>query len=245
MKTECDHCGKTILNGGSLAVHEKYYCKLNPDRKEKKSNFIEYNRRVKSGEVQKEFTNQHLKAWANGTQVIVSEETRKKISDKAKHQVWTEERRQNHSLSMRNAVVEHPASYSAHNVVGRTKRIEYNGMMVTGKWELEVAMFLDRKGVEWTNYVKPFKYFWGEKIRNYFPDFYIPILDLYIEVKGFQTERDEAKWGVVENLMIIKDGEIKDLRKGIDLELKPNNSYFDKQTKENGPLAQSVGAALS
>lgn len=228
MKTECSHCGKTILNVGSLTVHEKYYCKLNLDRKEKKSNFIEYNNKVKTGKIQKNHTNQFTKARLNGTDAFVSAETKKKISDKAKHQVWTEERRQNHSLSMRNAVIEHPASYSADNVVGRTKKIDYNGMKVTGKWELEVAMFLDRKGIEWTNLLMPIKYFWEEKTRSYFPDFYIPALDLYIEVKGNQTERDEAKWGVVENLMIIKNDGIKDLRKGIDLELKPNNPYFGR-----------------
>jgi hypothetical protein len=228
MKTECDHCGKTILNGGSLAVHEKYYCKLNPDRKKKKSYFTEYNEKVRTGEIQREFKNQFDKALSMGTEFVVSEETRKKISDKSKLQVWTEEKRQRHSISMINAVAKHPESYSAHNVSGRTKKIEYNGMKVTGKWELEVAMFLDKKGLEWTNLVKPFKYFWGEKIRSYFPDFYLPALDLYLEVKGNQTERDETKWSVVENLMIIKNDGIKDLRKGIDLELKPNNPYFGR-----------------
>ena len=97
---------------------------------------------------------------------------------------------------------------------------------MTGTWELEVAMFLDRKNIRWTNIINPFQYFWDGKTRNYFPDFYLDEYDLYIEVKGNQTDRDVAKWSVVKNLMIIKKSEIYNLKDGVDLELKPNNPYF-------------------
>lgn len=30
--------------------------------------------------------------------------------------------------------------------------------------------------------------------RTYYPDFYLPQDDLFIEVKGYETERDRAKW---------------------------------------------------
>ena len=36
--------------------------------------------------------------------------------------------------------------------------------------------------------------------------------DRFIEVKGYQVERDKAKWNVVENLIIIKEKEIKHIR---------------------------------
>lgn len=232
METECKHCGKQILNKGSLTVHEIYYCKSNPERKEKKSNFIEYNRKLKSGEVHRQHKNQYDKAKTTGIPFKLSDESRKKMSESSKKQVWTDEQRIRHSISMRNAVANHPLSYSAHNVCGRTKKIEYNGMKLSGTWELEVAKFLDRKGIKWTNIIEPIGYFWGMKQRRYFPDFYLPDFNLYIEVKGNQTDRDEAKWAMVENLMIVKNDEIRSLKAGIDLEIKANNSYFRKEEEK-------------
>lgn len=224
----CKYCGKEIDNKGSLAVHEKYYCKFNQNRKPKKSNFTEYLRQLRNGEVQKIFGNQYIKAKLTGVPYILSDEVREKISEKSKLQVWDEDKRMRHSVSMRKAVIANPLSYSAHNVCGRTKKIEYNGMRLTGTWELEVAKFLDRKNIAWTNIITPFQYVWENKIRNYFPDFYLEEYSLYIEVKGNKTERDEAKWSVVENLMIIEKDGIKQLKSGIDLELKPNNPYFNR-----------------
>lgn len=76
--------------------------------------------------------------------------------------------------------------------------------------------------------IDPIRYVWEERDRNYFPDFYLPDFDLYIEVKGIQVDRDDAKWSVVENLMIVKEDGIKAIRSGEDLEIKANNPYFKK-----------------
>jgi hypothetical protein len=51
--------------------------------------------------------------------------------------------------------------------------------------------------------------------RRYFPDFYIESIDLYIEVKGYETDRDRAKWlQFPEKLCIIKAAEIKKIKQG-------------------------------
>ena len=46
----------------------------------------------------------------------------------------------------------------------------------------------------------------------YFPDFYVKDLDLYIEVKGYETERDKVKWNTCKNkgikLLVLKKNEI-------------------------------------
>ena len=42
----------------------------------------------------------------------------------------------------------------------------------------------------------------------YFPDFYLEDLNLYIEVKGYERERDLTKWKVVNNLLVIKKSDI-------------------------------------
>lgn len=222
----CKYCNKEIKNKGSLVVHEKYYCQMNEFRSYKKSNFVDYLEKIRNGEAKKKYTNQYDKAKLNGDVYVMNEESRRKISEKSKNQVWDIERRKRHAVSMKNAVISNPLSYSAHNVCGRTKKIDYGGTKLTGTWELEVAMFLDRKNIRWTNIINPFQYFWDGKTRNYFPDFYLDEYDLYIEVKGNQTDRDVAKWSVVKNLMIIKKSEIYNLKDGVDLELKPNNPYF-------------------
>ena len=49
----------------------------------------------------------------------------------------------------------------------------------------------------------------------YFPDFYLPDFDYYIEVKGYQRDRDLYKWKVVDKLIIIKANEIKEIRNNV------------------------------
>ena len=53
---------------------------------------------------------------------------------------------------------------------------------------------------------KGFKYEWNG-IRTYFPDFYLPDKNIYVEVKGYKTERDAAKWDQFPEqlLKILKD----------------------------------------
>ena len=86
-----------------------------------------------------------------------------------------------------------------------------NGFELTGSWELIVAKWLDENNIKWTNKINPFTYTWNDTDHLYFPDFYLPDLDWYIEVKGYERERDLCKWAVVPNLVIIKQKEIKEI----------------------------------
>jgi hypothetical protein len=210
----CKFCGKEIKNKGGLAVHENYGCVHNPNKLIRKSNWIEYNTKVSDGSIKKEYTNQFTKSKLNGINITVSKETKQKISNASKKQIWSDERRKKHSESMLYAVSKHPASYSAKNVCGRTKKIYYKGFILTGSWEYYVAEYLDKKQIDWTNEIEPFKYKWKDKIRNYFPDFYLPKHNLFLEVKGYETERDIEKWKVVPNLIVIKKDLIEQIRKG-------------------------------
>ena len=36
--------------------------------------------------------------------------------------------------------------------------------------------------------------------REYFPDFYLPEHDAYVEVKGYKTDKDSAKWDAMKNI---------------------------------------------
>ena len=205
----CKFCEKPCKNDNSLRNHERL-CKKNPNKQEAVSNFIEYNKKRKYLNIKG--SNHYTKAKELGLpKPLISEETRKKISETSKNRVWTEEQKRKHSESMKRAVKSYPDSYTKNNVVGRVKNIEYNGVKLKGGWEIIVAKWLDENNVRWEHETKSFDYEWNV-IRKYYPDFYLPDFDLFIEVKGYQTERDLHKWESVKNLVVFKLDEIKKIK---------------------------------
>lgn len=211
---ECVYCNKVCKNDNSLRNHQRL-CKLNPNKQTIKSNLINYNQKLKLGLVSKTATNQHTKAKLEGRVIVVSDETKTKLSNASKGRKLTDDHRNNIKKSMRTAVVNNPASYTANNVSGRTPIIWYNGFKLKGTWELETAKWLDRNNIKWTNILDGFEYEWNESIHLYYPDFYLIDYNYYIEVKGYERERDRAKWKVVDNLIIIKKNEIDMIKNNI------------------------------
>lgn len=210
----CKFCNKECKNANSKRNHERL-CKMNPNRQELKSpGFTEYNKSVKNGDIKA--TNQYIKAKQLGLpKPIISDETRKTKSVKSKEaakKYWNEETRLSRSEIMKQVVRNNPDSYSANNVCGRTKKITYNGFKLNGSWELIVAQWLDKNNIKWTNKIEPFTYVWNGSTHLYFPDFYLVDYDWYIEVKGYERERDRCKWLAVENLVVIKQKEIKEIK---------------------------------
>lgn len=148
------------------------------------------------------------------------EQTRAWISEAHRGKTHPEAVKGKIQESMKRAVQEHPASYTADNVCGRVERLEVetlDGTLTTlhGEWEREVAQFLNRNQIHWTNDIPGFPYSWKSSTHQYFPDFYLPDQDLYIEVKGYERERDRAKWSAFpETLLLIRRGEIRQIRDG-------------------------------
>lgn len=202
---ECRYCEKICKNDNSLRNHERL-CKLNSNRQILKSNLIEYNKKRK--ELGIPGTNGFIKAKKEGRVVVVSEETRKKLGKINKGKQLTESHKNKIKIAMRKAVLENPNSYSANNVSGRAPIIEYEGFRLKGSWELLVAKWLDENNIKWTNIIEGFDYEWEGSKHIYYPDFYLLEYDRYIEVKGFERERDRCKWEVVSNLIIIKKDDI-------------------------------------
>ena len=208
---ECKFCNKECKNGNSLRNHERL-CKTNPNHQTIKSNFLIYNEKIKNGLLVKENKNQYIKAKLEGRKIFISDETRKKLSENNKGNKLNEEQKLRHKEAMKRAVLNNPESYTASNVSGRTPIIEYNGFKLKGTWELEVAKWLDRNNIKWTNKLKPFEYEWENSTHLYFPDFHLTEINRYIEVKGFERERDRCKWKVVKDLIIIKKDDIKKIK---------------------------------
>lgn len=188
---ECKHCGRPAKSKNSNVQHE-LRCKANPTGPQVKPSY---------GMLGKKGANQYTK----GTAKPLSDETRRKRSEIAKKQVWTDARRAKHSASMKLAVLNNPDSYTKNNVCGRVKNIEYNGAVLKGQWELTVAKWLDSQLIRWENEPAGFPYTWKESTHLYYPDFFLPDYNVYIEVKGYKTERDDAKWTQFPNTLVVID----------------------------------------
>lgn len=133
---------------------------------------------------------------------------------------WTPERKAEHSALMKQKVLENPDSYAKANVSGRVKIYDvvdsYGPTKVKGTWELQVAEWLNNNNIKWTNKIEPYKYYWNQSWHLYFPDFLLIESNMLIEVKGYETDRDHAKWASVNRkLIVLKRKDMLSLEKSI------------------------------
>ena len=205
----CQFCGR-LLNPKGFS-HVKL-CKFNPDRK------VLDRKKEKNPMFGKAGNNQFTLAKQNNAPIpIVSRETRDKIGLANKDKIRSRETRDNLSVAMKLAVQKYPESYSSSNVNGRTKKIQYNGFTMDGSWELKVAKWLDNYSIKWEKPVTGFSYEWNGT-HTYYPDFYLLDYGFYIEVKGYERQRDIEKWKAVKNLIVFKHLEISK----VDLNINPS-----------------------
>jgi len=97
------------------------------------------------------------------------------------------------------------------------KKYEYKNISMDSSWEVELAKFLDSKSIEWKR-SKKMMFFWTDlknEKRRYYPDFYLPQYDLYLDPKNkFLIPRDRYKinkvieennikiiWGLLEDIL--------------------------------------------
>lgn len=68
----------------------------------------------------------------------------------------------------------------------------YNGVWLDSKWELRVAISLDENNVRWERPSEGF--IWNDKGQRYFPDFYLPEFDVYLDPKNSYLQvKDKEK----------------------------------------------------
>ncbi len=79
-----------------------------------------------------------------------------------------------------------------HTSVAKRMHYTYNSEDYHGKWEYAFAQLSDRDQLGWQRNKNRFAYEFGGKIRYYTPDFVRG--EEYLEIKGFETEKDQAKW---------------------------------------------------
>ena len=165
------------------------------------------------------WTEEQKKAWSekcrltnannkNKVQSTPEEKEQKRLrSIEINKAYWTPERKAEQSARMKKIVLENPDSYSKSNVSGRVKMYEVIDSnaptKVKGLWELKVAHWLNDNNIRWTNTIEPYKYYYNNNWHLYFPDFLLLDTNVLIEVKGYQTDRDLAKWQSVDKKLIV------------------------------------------
>ena len=203
----CKYCLKVCKNKNSLAQHE-IRCKENPNKIN-----LEYLSNRDCSKIKFNPSNQFIKAKKLGLPIPrVSEETKQKLSNVWKGRKHTKETKEKISKTMQQVVKEKPDSYNGVNINGKVKKYYYNGIKLDGSWELLVAKYLDFNNIKWERPRKGFEYIWNNGKHIYYPDFYLTDYNVYIEVKGYETERDYIKWKSLFNLIIIRRKEINDIK---------------------------------
>lgn len=92
---------------------------------------------------------------------------------------------------------------------GRSKKYEHispvaGKIFVDGTWELLVAQHLDRLGLDWERNKRRFDYVRPDgKAATYQPDFFVKTWNIYLEVKGYETELDRAKWNQFTDPLVV------------------------------------------
>lgn len=199
----CQYCSKECKNSNSHKNHERV-CPQNA------------NRVYVNGMTGRKGSNQFIKAAECGLdKPQVSDTTRQKLSEAStrygKTRFADPLSRKKHSDAMKAAVINHPQSYTASNR-GRVKQIEKYGIKFQGNWELQYYEYCVENGIQIERNERGFPYEWNG-VRTYYPDFYLPQEDLFIEVKGYETERDRAKWRDFPlKLKVIRKSDIKEFR---------------------------------
>ena len=203
----CKFCNKLCKNANSQRNHSRL-CKNNPNKQ------TTYIMRYHKGEVDiPPFVpkNQYIKAKELGLpKPEVSDKVRKKLSEACKNK--TPEQRRAQALKASQTIKDKVAKGEWHTSLAKKMHYSYKGFDLHGTWELKYAMWLDRQSINWIRCKESFKYEFLNKIRLYTPDFYLIESNTYIEIKGFKTEKDNAKWKQFpKKLIVLTKKELKEM----------------------------------
>ena len=198
----CEFCGKLCKNHNSWRNHSRL-CKLNPQRQlttyEKYGEIPGFN---DSGRIP---WNKGLTAETSESMAIVQQKLRVKYQtgELVAHQPMNDpEVRLKHKASMKKAY----ANYTK-RTPGKFKYGWYNDIWCDSSWELAYLLYcLDHNIVIQRNKLG-FSYFWEGSVHTYFPDFYLPNIDTFVEIKGYKSERDDAKINQFTETLLVVDAD--------------------------------------
>lgn len=197
----CPHCDKEFkdLSGPSRAAHSKW-CEKNPKRNE----YGKDTKHLHSPEAIAKRAAKIKKAHADGKYAAAGlkmVETRKRTGTF------------NHSEKTKKILSEVSSKLTHRRLLKSTREyVKKDGtrVLLDSSWEEILAQRLDELGIEWIRPDSPI--LWTDrsgKRRNYFPDFYLPEHDIYLDPKNpaafnAQIEKVETLLIQMSNLVILK-----------------------------------------
>jgi hypothetical protein len=186
----CKYCSKKCKNKNALAQHE-IRCKNNPNR------ILSYFETNQADVIAKKRLcggcNQYTKAKQLGLpKPVCSPETRKKLSqnNKARSREFLKQM----GLKVSKTVQEKVRNNEWHTSLAKRMHYTYKGCDLHGTWELAYAKWLDEHNIKWKRNKDQFDYFYNGAYHKYTPDFYLIESNEYIEIKGYETDKDHSKW---------------------------------------------------
>jgi hypothetical protein len=181
---KCRFCHDKRKNANSLRNHERL-CKSNPDKQSTPFQSIEFQQNRKP-------SNQWIKGKEIGEPYQISDHTREKLSNANKKR--TKEWHKKNGEKISKTINEKVKNGEWHTSLTKNMHYSYKGYDLHGKWELAYAKYLDKNNIKWTRPKDRFEYELDGKKRYYTPDFYLIEEDVFVEIKGYKTAKDEAKW---------------------------------------------------
>ncbi len=92
---------------------------------------------------------------------------------------------------------------------------ENKEILLESSWELEIAKFLDLNEVVWVR-PKPIRYELEDKSRLYYPDFYLPDFNLYLDPKNPHVIlQSKSKMEIVEKLIPLVYGSLEIIKEAV------------------------------
>ena len=171
----CKFCFKEFQEKENIGSHTRW-CKKNPELEFQKSR-TSIARAAKTNETYKKVSRSIKKRWEEGAYANVVHQSflGKTHSDESKE------------------LIRQGALNSNHRRL-KKKTILYNGILLDSSWELALAQRLDELNVKWER-PNPIKWVDTKNVtHNYFPDFYLPEYDLYLDPKNpiaFESQKEK------------------------------------------------------
>lgn len=102
------------------------------------------------------------------------------------------------------------------------RKYKYHDIWMDSRWEVELATWMDVKGIKWERSRKKHMFWWtdaaGEK-RRYYPDFYLPEFDIYVDPKNkylISVDKLKIESVIKENNIRLVWGLLPDVKKVLD-----------------------------
>lgn len=216
----CKYCNKLCKNANAITQHE-LRCKQNPNGRKY---FVKRDyKKCWTEEKRKELSEKMKKCYKPQ---VYSEEEKRKMSINSKEynrKYWTKENRRKHALRM--LEVNNKNLEAGKNLRKFVKCKTYvfqdsfgTKVFLDGTWELTFAKWLNKMNIRWKRKDISFTYNFKDHEHLYYPDFLLCDLNMYVEVKGFEWEKDKYKWESVvsvhkEKLYIIRRKQIEEILK--------------------------------